>query len=692
MRRFRLRTALGLSATVLATLVPGAAAAQQPQPWSNTTGDGVRVPELSDPSGEGTEVRIRMDAGRYDAALPSSTNVAGNPSESSGRRSVRNGVSYGGSMLFRRGGNAFEVFATGVAWEGTESTDANVPFASTLVKPGRSFKQWGDGNIGLRWMAGDADTLLYGAEGGVLLVGAINKDDPNGCCAFMNGSATSAYARALAGWRSEPGSFPVRVNGSIGLMQDNTFAIWDSLEREAALPERDPYPEERRAFGFYGKNGPIQRAVLGANAILGHGLLFQGFAETTLELNALQEMALRFTPGLRIDLSRMGSGSNLPSILAYADLNPLSGADPEYAPAEPFLRYNLGVQYAFGARESRASGRTPPRGRPLGANTGGGTAAGTGTAAVSSGDSTTTTRTTPAPTPVPAAQKFTLRVIDESGTPVRNLTLGIGVGPERITRNTDENGVATFDRGRMNAGKLTVSFPPLSKRAQAFTNWPLFPPALTLEPSGDSEEIQIYSVQSAGQVRLRFTDSAGKPSAKDVRVRLVADGIPQYSGTALTSYHVSKGVLFPLPPGRWRVDLDPDGDDSWRQVWTGNITPGVIAKLDVPVESARPVAAATPRADRSTTFASIFLADVAEVRATTAQPLVDTIKRAGSGKVTITVVMKSAPDSDDLFLEALGRARRDQLKNYLKSQGLPADAFVYEVDKGPDDAVKLRIE
>lgn len=59
------------------------------------------------------------------------------------------------------------------------------------------------------------------------------------------------------------------------------------------------------------------------------------------------------------------------------------------------------------------------------------------------------------------------------------------------------------------------------------------------------------------------------------------------------------------------------------------------------------------------------------------------------GRPAITVVMGKVPNADDLFLEALNRARRDALKNWFAERGIDTSQVDWEATFGPEDDVQI---
>lgn len=63
--------------------------------------------------------------------------------------------------------------------------------------------------------------------------------------------------------------------------------------------------------------------------------------------------------------------------------------------------------------------------------------------------------------------------------------------------------------------------------------------------------------------------------------------------------------------------------------------------------------------------------------------------RPRCGRPAITIVKGKGPDEDDLFLEALNRARRDQLRNWFAERGIDVSRIDWKTEFGAEDDVRV---
>lgn len=617
---------------VLLVLAPASAGAQTP--WSNVSSEGARVGPAAKRD-DSLRISLRMDGGYSTASMPVRADATGSATEN--LPETRRTALMAGSAAI----NGLEIFLSSIAWDSQVGTAPRADNTSgSTVREGRIYKQWGDIAAGFRYSGvsiGPDDAVRLSFEGGAQFFGKnASEKQKNGCCPGVSGDATSLFTRARASWGDANDGLSVSATG--GVLYDRTSNIWEELKTDLARTEKEPYEEERRAFGIYGNNGML-RVLGGAGVGYGINRTVGLFGETSFELNET-ELAVRLTPGVRITPLKQKA-----ALLVYADVNPV-GTKQKLSPAEPPLRMNVGMAYTFGG--AGEGGSTRPRIR--------------------------------SPRPI------VVTVEDSRGASVADALLHVSDvrKPAVIEQaRTNEKGQAQVDVTKFGPNpNLQV------KVASARVGY--VPPPHPIELNAQRKIVVPLLDDMASEIRLTFLDANQAPFSQPLRVALVPP--PATAGYRVLRFIVANGQLMTrlLPAGEWRVDVEWDGPTG-KQTATRtvrltaprhaeNIPLGFGGTVAIATPTPRPPETPRPAAEQQRF--TVFETDLAQVRPAEVKRVAAALKNGGK---TMKVYVKEGGDS--LFLETLLKARCEALAAALKNEATGGSVPNCEPKVGTHDDV-----
>ena len=611
-------TAVRVAVLVAALSAAPAVLAQEAQPFSNTSGEAIRVVSADGDGAHGLSIRADGDAGSAKTHVHQSGPPVTEKTPNTQLLHGRLALSYDFSETWAAFGSVYSSYTSLQRSQFTETQASKY----ARVNP---YHNWGDLAGGARWRAQPRGDLHFGAEGGAMFYGAAN-----GLFSSPDFGATSPFARGLLTWNHDL----VRVNANAGFFYDQSFVVWSKVFKsntelqDGRTKATEIYPEERQMLGIYGKTGSTLRLLGGAS--VGYDLnKVNPFVETSFE-ETDGSLVVRVSPGLSFALADKSV-----HLLFAADVAPLAG-DSKVGPLEPAVAVRGALAWEFGANPHTHTNVAP--------------------------------HPTPIPnnTPPPRHTTITVEVMTDDGKPLHEAKV-IAVDALGAARQwmTDEQGRATVDEGSSKIVSIRAELHDYAMLSALTTNadHPVF-----TSPA----RITAVSVGSFEQVSLDFHDDHGNElPPKAIKITTIwGRGQRPFARTLGSSSYVDR---VPATPGQdWKLQIE-NANAPAAPITLELNQPGTQITHHYIWDSANSrwtEGIARPPETAPMIIGNVFDPDLADVKPNNAaiDALVARLKADPALKAQITCAVKGGGDAS--FAESLAKARGDALLTYLKSKGI----------------------